>query len=300
MTNVLAPMGFVPARNRGNHADYLNPYPMLYSDTSIIGIGDLVKMSSGYLTKAAPADVPMGLFQGWSFRSRSPYGGSLGLGSDNSISPWHKAWNGAVTLPSNQAIEALVDDDPNLILRVQCVGALTIASRGALVDMADSPGGPDLVFGRSKQKVGTPTTYYNITAIAVDGGTQGSGYTQNGVDLLIDGVIQDIRPGDIVVTAGAVTAINLLNPLHGFAGATPAASTAPKPGYAGTTSTGYTETVSTAQTAAIFRIDDVLEQPFRVTDSTFNTTGYDLSNIGTNSWVTVRFAKHQRGGPTAT
>lgn len=298
MTNVLAPMGFVPIRNKYNSGGGNgNSYPILYSNTELIGIGDVVRQnSSGYIVKCAPSAAPTGLFQGWQFRNRSISGGSMGLGTDNSITPWRKAWTGAQVLPTNQEIEAIVDDDPAMTMRVQCMGALTIASRGLLVDLVDSPGGPDLVFGRGKQKVSTPTTYYNITSIAVDGGTQGSGFTQNGVDLKIGSEIIDLRPADITVTAGAVVAITLLNPIHGLAANSNTLTVQAKPGYSGTAATGFTPTYSGAQTAGQFRIDRILEQPFRVSDSQYNTTGYDLSNIGTYSWVEVSFAKHSRGG----
>ncbi len=294
MTNVMAPMGFEPIRNKAaSGGGNFNSYPMLYSNTSILGIGDLVRLSSGYIDKCSPSQTPTGIFQGWKFRNRSVAGGSLGLGSDNSITPYHKAWNGAVTLPTNQEIEAIVDDDPGLTFRVQCMGAVTLASRGGLVDMADSPGGPDLIFGRSRQKVGTPTTYYNITAIAVN--AAGSGYTQNQVDVVVDGVIQSMRPADVVLSGGATSSYVLLNPISGVATNTPTVTIQPKPGYSGSGAT-VTLTVSTAQTAAQFRVERILEQPFRVSDSSFNTTGYDLSNIGSYSWLEVAFAKHARGG----
>lgn len=295
MTNVLAPLGFVPIRNKYNSgAGNMNSYPMLYSNTELIGIGDLVRQnSSGYIVKCAPSAAPTGTFQGWQFRSRSVAGGSMGLGTDNSITPWRKAWIGAQTLPTNQEIEALVDDDPACTYRVQCMGTVALSSRGLLVDMADAPGGPDLVFGKSRQKVTTPTTYYNITAIAVN--AAGSGYTQDKVDLVVDGLIQDIRPSDIVLSAGALSSFTLLNPIHGVATNSPTVTVQPKPGYAGSGGT-VTLTVSGAQTAGQFRIERILEQPFRVSDSSFNTTGYDLSNIGAYSILEVAYAKHSRGG----
>lgn len=299
MTNVVAPLGFTHIRNKAGVNQHTNVYPMLYSNTELIGIGDLVRLNtSNYIVKATPQQAPIGIFKGWQMRSRSIYGGSLGLGSDNSITPWRKAWNGAVTLPANQVIEALIEDDPNDTFRVQCVGTLTSASVGALVDMADAPGGPEMTFGRSRQKIGTPTTYYNVTAIAVDGGTQGSGFTQGGVDLVVNSVIQDLRSTDITVTGGAVTAITLLNPIHGLPSNSPTISVQAKPGYTGTGASGFTPTVSGAQTALQFIIDRILEQPFRAVNSNNAglTEGYDLSNIGQFSWCEVRFARHQRAG----
>jgi hypothetical protein len=299
MTNVLAPLGFTYIRGLTPVGENTEGYPMLYSNTTMIGLGDLVRLNtSGYIVKCLSGEAPMGIFKGWQIRNRAQTGGSLGLGAENSISPWRKAWNGAISLPTNQAVEALVEHDPQASYRVQCMGAVTLASRGLLVDLADAPGGPEMTFGRSRQKVTIPTTYYSTTAIAVDGGSQGSGFTQGGVDLVLDGVIQDLRSTDITVTDGAVTAITVLNPISGHADNTPVISIQAKPGYSGTGSTSFTPTVAGPTTASQFYIDKILEQPFRAVDSTDAglTTGYDLSNIGDFSWLEVRFAKHQRGG----
>jgi hypothetical protein len=296
-TNVFQPLGFVLADNKFNSgAGHYNPYTILYSDTSIIGLNDLVKRSSGNtITKAGPTDTPIGMFKGWNFRTRSPYGGQMGGAADGSIVPWKKQWNGAVTLNTNQYIEALVDDDPSNLYRVQCFATTALAQSniGNLVDMCDCPGGPDVnVFGRGKQGVTYPTTYYNITAYSVD--TAGSGYTQNGVDL-VNGQIMDIRPSDIVVTSGAIISITPLNQVQGLPTNTPTSTVQPKPGYGGSGAV-VTTTKSGAQTAAQFRIERILEQPFRVTDAYNNTTGYDLTNIGTFPWLLVSYAKHARAG----
>lgn len=294
MTNVLAPLGFTPLRSKVNAMEALNEYPMLFSNTEIIGIGDLVRLNSGNIAKCSPAQTPIGIFQGWYLRTRSAAGASMSLAGDGGLTMWKKAWNGAITLPTNMEVAAVIDDAPYTTFRVQCAFAVTAANRGALVDLSDSPGGPDLIFGRSKQKVGTPTTYFNITSIAVVGG--GTGFVQNGVDVLLDGVILDLRPADVTVAAGAVTAITLLNPIHGLAAAAGTITVQAKPGFAGAGPGSFTPTFSGAQTAAQFRIERVLEQPFRSSDTSFNTVGYDLSNIGTFSWLEVAFAKHARGG----
>ena len=257
-TNVFQPTGFIKADSKYNSgADHLNPYTILYSDTSLIGLNDLVKRNGGNtITKAGPTDTPVGFFKGWNFRTRSPYGGQMGGAADNAIVPWKKSWAGAVTLNPNQYIEALVDDDPSNLYRVQCSQTLAQADIGKLVDMVDCPAGPDLnVFGRGKQSVSYPTTYYNITAYSVD--SQGSGYTQNQVDLVINGVIQDIRPSDIVVTAGAIQTVTPLNQVQGLPTNTPTSTLQPKPGYAGSGAV-VTTTKSGAQTSAQFRIERIL------------------------------------------
>lgn len=296
-TNFFAPLGFVPMRNKGAIGGVMNEYQILSTDTSLIGLNDLVKLSSGYITKAGPTDTPIGIFQGWNFRTRSITGGSQGSAADGRIVPWFKAWTGAVTVNTNQMITCLVDDDPWQTFRVQAAQTINALDRGKLVDLVDCPGGPDIaVFGRGKQAVGTPTTYYNITAYTVSDG--GSAYVQNGVDLLINGVIQDMRPADIVVTAGVVQSITPLNQVQGLPTNTPTSTIQAKPGFAGTGGT-ITTTKSGAQTAAQFRIERVIEQPFRSADSANNTTGYDLSTQGLNSWLEVSFAKHGRGATVA-
>jgi hypothetical protein len=298
-TNVLSNIGFVPMRNKFVLGGAMNEYTISSSYTGLMGIGDLVRQNtSGNIVKCLPNETPIGIFQGWNFATRALGGGSQGgTGNDGSV-PWKKAWTGAQVVPTNMAIRCLVDDDPAQTFRVQAKGTITAAQRGLLVDLADAAGGPDTtLFGRSKQMVGTPTTYYNITAISVDGGTAGSGFTQDGVDLLVNGDIQDIRPSDITVTAGAVTAVTLLNAISGVPTNSPTITVQAKPGYSGTVGAGtFTPTVSGAQTANQFRIERVLEQPFRAYDSSNNTTGYDLSVAGAKAWVEVAYARHMRGG----
>lgn len=300
MTNVFAPMSFTPIRNKFNSgAGAFNSYTISAADTSLIGIGDLVRRSSGrIITKAGPTHTPLGIFQGWRFRTRSIHGGSMGAAPQSNFIPYFKAWNGAITVPSNMEIEAIVDDDPAMTFRVQCFAttAITVADYGALVDMVDAPGGPDVsVMGRGRQGVGTPTTYYNIDSYTVSNG--GSGYTQDGVDLLVNGQVIDIRPADIVVTAGAIASISPLNKVQGLPTNTPTVAVQPKPGYSGSGAViSISGNMSAAQTAAQFRIERVLEQPFRVTDAYNNTTGYDLSNVGVFPWLEVAYAKHVRGG----
>ena len=297
MANMKAPLGFSPFRNKGMIGGAFNNYPVLYSDTSLIGIGDIVRLSSGYVTKAGPTHTPLGVWQGWNFRTRSMVGGSQGGASDGQI-PFRKAWSGAQVVPSNQSIVALIDDDPFQTFRVQAAQAIAATDIGKLVDLVDCPGGPDLLlFGRGKQMISYPTTYYNITAYSVD--SAGSGYTQDQVDLVINGVIQDIRPSDIVVTAGAIISITPLNQVQGLPDNTPTSTVQAKPGYSGSGAVVST-TKSSAQTAAQFRLERPLEQPARQYDSANNTTGFDLSAAGQFSWWEVSFAKHARGSTVAT
>ena len=296
MTNMFAPLGFQPFRNKSAIGGVFENYPIDPTDTSLIGIGDVVRLSSGYLTKAGPTHTPIGIFQGWNYRTRAMGGGSQGAASDGQI-PFRKAWAGAITVPSNQSVVALVDDDPFQTFRVQASQSLVATDRGKLVDLVDCPGGPDvLLFGRGKQSISYPTTYYNITAYTVDNG--GSGYTQGQVDLLINGVIQDIRPNDITVTAGAIASISLLNQVQGLPTNTPTSTVQAKPGYGGTGAVIST-TKSAGQTAAQFRLERMLEQPFRQVDSANNTVGYDLSGAGAYSIWEVSFAKHGRGSTVA-
>jgi hypothetical protein len=299
MTIALSPLGFVPMRNKYVIGGAMNEYTIDSGYTGLLGIGDLVRQnSSGNIVKAIPSDVPIGIFQGWNFATRALGGGSQGgTGNDGSV-PWKKAWTGAQVVPTNMAIRCLVDDDPSQTFRVQCKGTVALTQRGLLVDMADAAGGPDTtLFGRSKQMVGTPTTYYNITAISVDGGTAGSGFVQGGVDLVVNSDIQDIRASDITVTAGAVTAITLLNAISGIPSNSPTVTVQAKPGYAGAVGAGtFTPTVSGAQTAGVFRIERVLEQPYRGFDTSNNTTGYDLTTAGLHAWLEVAFSKHMRLG----
>lgn len=297
MANNFQPLGFEAIRNKGPRGGgAFNDYPILFSDTSILGIGDLVRLSSGYVTKAGPTHTPLGIFQGWNYRTRSMIGGSYGGSSDGQI-PWRKMWRGAVVVPTGQQIVALLDDDPNLTFRVQASQALAATDIGKLVDMVDSPGGPNLAFERSRQSISYPTTYYNITAYSVDNG--GSGYTQDQVDLVINGVIQNIRPSDIVVTAGVIISITPLNQVQGLPTNTPTSTVQPKPGYAGSGAV-VTTTKSSGQTAAQFRLERPLEQPLRQFDSGNNTVGYDLSTAGLYSMWEVSYAKHARGSVVAT
>ena len=304
-TNVFAPLGFNPIRNKASSgAGNLNEYPVLYSDTSLIGIGDLVYRSGGYITKAGPTVTPMGIWQGWQFRTRAPLGGSFGGAADTFVVPFKKAWTGAQTLNQNQTIVAMIDDDPFMTFRVQCVGIVAVTDVGKLVDLADCPGGPELtLYGRGRQRVSTPTTYYNITAYSAD--TAGSGYVQDQVDLLVNGVIQDIRPSDITVTSGGIASISLLNNVQGLPDNTPTTTVATKASYiaaGGATGSGavITSTKSSAQTAAQFKIERIISQPFRAFDSSNRTTGYDMSAAGANAWLEVSYAKHQRGSTVAT
>ncbi len=296
MANKLQPFGFQPIRNKATIGGLNNDYRIDPTLTELIGIGDMVRLSSGYIVKAGPTHTPIGTFQGWNFATRAMGGGSQGGMSDGSI-PWRKAWNGAVTVPTNMAVQCLIDDDPFLTFRVQTTQTIELADVGKLVDLVDCPGGPDVrLFGRGKQSVSYPTTYYNITAYSVDSG--GSGYTQDGVDLVINGVIQDIPASAITVTAGAVAAISHLNQVQGLPTNTPTSTFQPKPGYSGSGAV-LTTTKSAGQTAAQFRIERVLEMPFRQYDTANNTTGYDLSSPGLYSLVEVSYAKHARGSTVA-
>lgn len=300
MPNIYQPLGFVAFRNKFNSgAGAFNSYTIAPGDTSLIGLNDLVTRSAGRtITKAGPTSVPLGTFQGWRLRTRDIHGGSMGgAGSSVGVIPYAKSWNGAITVPSNMQIEAIVDDDPAATFRVQMFSpesALTAASVGAIVDMVDAPGGPDVsVMGRGKQGVGFPTTYFNITSYTITGG--GTGWTQNQVDLVVNGQIIDMRPSDITIAAGVITAITPLNPVQGLHDNTPVVTVQPKPGYAGGGAT-ITPVVSGAQTAIQFRIERFLEQPFRVQDNFGVTTGFDLTNLGTSPWVEVAYARHARLG----
>jgi hypothetical protein len=300
MTNVFQPLGLVAIRNKFNSgAGAFNSYTIDPANATLIGINDLVKRSAGRtIAKAGPQDTPLGTFQGWRIRTRAIYGGSMGgAGSSVGVIPYAKSWNGAITVPSNMEIEAIVDDDPGCTFRAQLFSpetALTEADIGKLVDLVECPAGPDVNYmGRGKQAVGFPTTYYNISSYTVtDGGT---GFTQDQVDLLVNGQIIDMRPEDIVVTAGVIISITPLNAVQGLHDNTPTVTVQGKPGYSGSGAT-ITPVMSGAQTALQFRIERFLEQPMRVSDTYNRTTGYDLTNVGVNPWVEVAYARHARGG----
>lgn len=296
MTNVFLPLGFIPIRNKfTSGTGTFGQYTLSATDTSIIGLNDLVKRSGGNtITKANAGDTPIGFFQGWYWRTRSAFGGQMGMAADAYISPFRKVWNGAVSqVNPNQYIEALVDDDPAETFRVQCFGTINQANIGALVDLADAGSGPDVtVMGRGKQAVGTPTTYFLITGFTVTGG--GSGYTQNGVDLVINGQVMDINPASITVSGGVVTALALLNQVS-VPSNTPTLTLQPKPGFAGSGAT-ITGSFSGSQTASQFRVERIFEQAFRSQDAQFNTQGFDLTAPGLYAWVEVAFAKHGRLG----
>lgn len=296
MPNTIQPLGFTPFRNKVSAMEALNDYNMSAGLAEIIGIGDLVRLNAGFIQKCSPTQVPIGVFQGWYVRSRQASGAGMSLTGDGSLTMFRKAWNGAISIPANMEIMATIDDSPDTTFRVQCgYTANNPAARGTLVDLSDSPGGPDLIFGKSQQKVTTPTSYFNITAITVSNG--GSGFVQGGVDFLVDGVIQTLRPNDITVAAGAVTAITPLNPIQGLPTNTPVLTIQAKPGFPGTGPGAFVGTTfSGAQTPVQFRIERILEQPIRVADSSFNTVGYDLSSPGLLAWVEVAFARHARGG----
>lgn len=295
MANLNAPIGFMPIRNKATLGGLNNSYTITSSDTALFGIGDVVKRSSGRtITKALPSETPIGIFQGWRFRTRSPYGGSMGAAADGRVTTHFKAWNGAITVPTNMAIEADIDDDPLQTFKVLASQAVVEADIGKLVDLVDCPAGPDVtVFGRGRQAVGYPTTYYNIDTYTVGGG--GSGFTQNQVDLVVNGVIQIIRPADITVTAGAIASISLLNKVQGLPSNSPTVTVQPKPGYSGS-GASITPNMSGAQTAAQFRIERILEMPVRNANTANVTTGFDLSSTGQFALLEVAFAKHGRGG----
>jgi hypothetical protein len=299
MTNIYQPLGFQELRNKyGSGGGMMSQYTISAADSTLIGLNDLVKRSGGKtITKAGPADTPIGMFKGWQFRTRSPVGGSQGSAADGRIVPFFKAWTGAITINTNQYIEALVDDNPSNTYAVQCfsTSALAESNIGSLVDMVDCPGGPDIsVFGRGKQGVSFPTTYFNITSYTVSAG--GTGWTQNGVDLVVNGVIIDMRPSDITVAAGVITAITPLNLVQGLPSNSPTVTVQNKPGFSGGGGATITPVVTGAQTAAQFRIERILEKPFRIQDANNNTAGYDLTGVGVFPWVEVAYAKHGRGG----
>lgn len=298
MSNVFAPFGFLPLRNKAMIGGVLNEYQIDPTNTGKFSINDLVKLSGGYVTKAGPTDTPLGTFQGWKFRIRGIAEESMGLGgvSDAAI-PFKKSWNGAVTAPPQQQVTCFVDDDPFQTFRVQSFGTVASLDRGKLVDMVDCPAGPDVsIMHRGKQAVSTPVTYYNIDTYTVS--VAGSGFTQDQVDLVVNGTIIDMRPSDIVVTAGAIISITPLNKVQGLPTNSPTVTVQAKPGYAGSGAT-ITPNMSGAQTAAQFRIERVIGQPFRTFDSSHNTLGYDLSRAGAFAILEVSYAKHARGSTVA-
>lgn len=121
MANANAPFGLRPVRRLDGAAPTFqtNEYQVLYSDTTKIGTGDLVKLNSGYVARAAATDTPvLGIFAGCEY-----YDTAI---AKKVFSP---QWTGSSTAIA--PVTCFVYDDVNIVYEIQSSGnAITIADIG--------------------------------------------------------------------------------------------------------------------------------------------------------------------------
>lgn len=127
MANSNTPFGLRPLRRiDGAAPNYqLNAYKVLESDTTKIGTGDLVKLSSGYVARAAATDTPvLGVFAGCEW-----YDTTI---QRKIFSP---QWTG--TTSAIAPVTAYVIDDVNTVFEIKSSGTvITVADIGKTAKIA--------------------------------------------------------------------------------------------------------------------------------------------------------------------
>ena len=288
MPNTFYPFGFRPMRNKAALGSSLSYYPIAPGYAANVFNGDFMKFDgAGNVSRATSADTLLGIFQGCEFNP----GSSIPF----QFFKYFKSGSAAVDATG---IRSLINDDPFETFQVACSATVNPSDIGKFVNIDDTIPG-DTLFGASRQCVGAPggaPSGFNVT-----GGTIGgvnTGYLAGGsgtIPLTVTGGTA-VTPATVTgtVTAGKITAINVVN--AGFYSVAPtglndggAANTAPA-----------TLTITTAAVAAVpgaqFRIERILEEPQRVADALYNSSGYVLTTSGLYSLLEVSVAKHYRGG----
>ena len=291
MANVLSPWGFRPFTTVTGLGHEVGEYEFSSAYASSIFAGDPVKSDgSGGLALAARGDAILGVFLGWYIPDRSLGYGNLGGGAISNL-PHSRVWTPGTVIPTGISPRALVHHDPNEIFVAQCVGSITAADLGALVNLEPRTGSS--VYGRSGYLCG-PVAPEGGPMTSVTVGGSGSGYVQ-GAAITVTRHASDPyvgaadAAGTINVTTGNVTSVTLTS--QGFYSATHLPTvTAP---------TGSSNTflaVVTTTTRSQFRVERIIEKPLRVVDANNNTTGYGLTTSGLYATVQLKCMKHERGG----
>jgi hypothetical protein len=122
MANTDAPRGFQPRRNTDSsyYSGSTNPYPIASGYATAIYSGDLVKLVSGKINKAAAGDQVIGVAAGFKFLAST-----LGNGA---AAYWPAS---QATIDGNDA-QVLVYDDPDVLFEAQFTNS---ASVPALADV---------------------------------------------------------------------------------------------------------------------------------------------------------------------
>lgn len=292
MPNTFYPFGFRPMRSKAVLGSSLNNYPIAPGYAANIFNGDWMKFDgAGNVSRATSVDTLLGIFQGCEFNpgSNIPF----------QFFKYFKAGSTAIDAPG---IRALINDDPFETFQVVCSATVLPSDLGKFVNLDDTIPG-DTLFGASRQCVGAPggtPAGFNVTGGGPIGGVN-TGYLAGGtgtIPLVVTGGTP-VTPATVTgtVVAGKITAINVVS--AGFYSVAPTGLTD-----GGAANTGpATLTVTTGAVAAVpgaqFRIERILEEPQRVSDAVFNTSGFVLTTAGQYSLLEVSPAKHYRGGVQA-